>query len=135
MTEYTTDLNATAVYHHKQSSGTDQEPIACVSSYYDPTNATTAQNGGTDNLPWGPNGSNLPANPDLTTPAVSADRTMGLSILLPILVQVDSAIATHLTELKAQAKMMFPNGRIVNKSLQNALRKLNLVGHLQTLNH
>jgi len=37
--------------------GTDQEPIACVSSYYDPTNATTAQNGnyGTDNgLPWGP---------------------------------------------------------------------------------
>jgi len=124
-------MRATAVYHYKQSSGTTQTPIACVSSYYDPTNATTAQNGQyrtTNGLPGSSGGSNLPSNPD---PAITATAGSGRSnngVVYPAPYTSDasrfSAIATYLTELKAQAKMMFPNGRIVNEPLQKALQKL-----------
>jgi hypothetical protein len=34
-------MRATVVYHYAKDSDTDQEPIACISSYYDPTNETT----------------------------------------------------------------------------------------------
>jgi len=39
-------MRATAVYHYKQTgySQTAPTPIACVSSFYDPTNSTTAKN-------------------------------------------------------------------------------------------
>lgn len=39
-------MRATAVYHYKATSysQTSPTPIACVSSYYDPTNSTTAKN-------------------------------------------------------------------------------------------
>ncbi|BAT55240.1 unknown protein [Nostoc sp. NIES-3756] len=39
-------MRATAVYHYKPTdySQTSPTPIACVSSYYDPTNSTTAKN-------------------------------------------------------------------------------------------
>jgi hypothetical protein len=39
-------MRATAVYHYKSTgySQTSPTPIACVSSYYDPTNSTTAKN-------------------------------------------------------------------------------------------
>ncbi len=124
-------MRATAVYHYKQSSGTTQTPIACVSSYYDPTNATTAQNGQyrtTNGLPGGSGGSNLPPNPD---PAITATAGSGRSnngVVYPAPYTSDagrfSAIATYATELKAQAKMMFPSGRIVNEPLQKALQKL-----------
>ncbi len=60
-------MRATAVYHYKSSAGTSQLPMACVSSYYDPTNSTLAQNGkyGTANgFPWGTGGTNLPTNPN-----------------------------------------------------------------------
>lgn len=126
-------MRATAIYHYKQSSSSDQEPIACISSYYNPTNATTAQNGkyGTDNgLPWGSNGSNLPANPDIT--ALGGGKSNN-GVVYPAPYTGGGrggAIATYLTELKAQAKMMLPNGRIVNEPLQDALRKLNSSGAL-----
>ncbi|MEA5617081.1 hormogonium polysaccharide biosynthesis protein HpsA [Cronbergia sp. UHCC 0137] len=50
-------MRATAVYHYK-SSGYDETnptPIACISSFYDPTNATTAKN--QNGLPWNANAS------------------------------------------------------------------------------
>lgn len=39
-------MRATAVYHYKATSYDEKQPkpIACVSSYYDPTNSTTARN-------------------------------------------------------------------------------------------
>jgi hypothetical protein len=37
-------MRATVVYHYKNSADKDQQPIACISSYYDPTNAFTADN-------------------------------------------------------------------------------------------
>jgi len=130
-------MRATAIYHYTQSSGTNQTPIACISSYYDPTNATTAQNGkfGTDNgLPWGSGGSNLPPNPD---PTITVDAGSGRSnngVVYPPPYTNNgaraSAIAAYLTELKAQAKLMFPNGRVVNQPLQKALQKLGSSGTL-----
>jgi len=130
-------MRATAVYYYTQSSGTNQIPIACVSSYYDPTNATTAQNGkfGTDNgFPWGAGGTNLPPNPD---PAITADAGSGRSnngVVYPAPYTNDAArtgaIANYMTELKAQARLLFPNGRIVNAPLQQALQKLGSGGTL-----
>ncbi|MBV9389582.1 MAG: hormogonium polysaccharide biosynthesis protein HpsA [Chroococcidiopsidaceae cyanobacterium CP_BM_ER_R8_30] len=130
-------MRATAVYHYIKSSGTNQTPIACISSYYDPSNATTAQNGkfGTDNgLPWGAGGSNLPPNPD---PAITADVGSGRSnngVVYPAPYTSDAArtaaIATYMAELKTQAKLMFPNGRIVNEPLQKALQKVGSSGSL-----
>lgn len=126
-------MRATAVYHYKQSSGSNQVPIACVSSYYDATNETTAKNGkyGTDNgLPWGPNGTNLPANP--ANPGNGGRSNNGVVYPAPYTTDAGrgSAIATYLLELKAQAKMKFPSGRIVNEPLQNALKKLTSSGTL-----
>lgn len=130
-------MRATAVYQYTKSFGTNQTPIACISSYYDPTNVTTAQNGkfGTDNgLPWGNGGSSLPPNPD---PAITADVGSGRSnngVVYPPPYTSDAArtaaIATYMTELKAQARLMFPNGRIVNEPLQKALQKLGSSGSL-----
>ncbi|MBV8885598.1 MAG: hormogonium polysaccharide biosynthesis protein HpsA [Chroococcidiopsidaceae cyanobacterium CP_BM_RX_35] len=130
-------MRATAVYQYTKSSGTNQVPIACVSSYYDPSNATTAQNGkfGTDEgLPWGTGGSSLPPNPD---PAITADVGSGRSnngVVYPPPYTSDAArtaaTATYMTELKAQARLMFPNGRIVNEPLQKALQKLGSSGSL-----
>jgi type II secretory pathway pseudopilin PulG len=37
-------MRATVVYHYADNAGTDQTPIACISSYYDPTNQRTANN-------------------------------------------------------------------------------------------
>ena len=134
-------MRATAVYHYKQSSGINQTPIACVSSYYDPTNAATAQNGqyGTNNhFPWGSGGTNLPQNPDISptatvTPTAGSGRSNN-GVVYPAPYTSDaarsSAIATYRSELKAQAQMMFPNGRIVNEPLQKALRKLSSNGAL-----
>jgi hypothetical protein len=117
-------MRATAVYHYTQSTGVDQIPIACVSSYYDPTNKTTAKNGkyGTDNgYPWGANGNNLPYKYDRR-----GRSNNGVVYEAPYTSNNDRIreIGIYLLELRAQAKMMFPNGRIVNQPLQNALKKL-----------
>jgi hypothetical protein len=109
-------MRATAVYHYDNNAGTSQTPIACVSSYYDPTDSTTAQN--LDGLPYNdaPGGSSN--NGVVYPPGYTTDAGRF------------SAIATTLPELRAQAKLMFPNGRIVNEPLQQALQKLNISGRL-----
>jgi len=42
--------------------------------------------------------------------------------------------AAYLSELKTQAKLMFPNGRIVNQRLEQALQKVNASGQLADAN-
>jgi hypothetical protein len=127
-------MRATAVYHYANNAGISQTPIACVSSYYDPTDSTTAKNGkyGTSNgFPWGTSGTNLPYN----------NATGGRSnngVVYPAPYTSDSArftaIASYLAELKAQAKLMYPNGRIVSEPLQRAIKKINASGGLANTN-
>lgn len=112
-------MRATAVYHYANNSGTNQTPIACVSSYYDPTSATTAQNKVNIDGGYGVDTANGKSNNGVVyaTPYTSNAARL-------------SAIANYIPELKAQAKLMFPNGRIVNEPLQQALLKLNSSGGL-----
>jgi hypothetical protein len=97
-------MRATAVYHYadngidlnKTPIDIEQTPIACVSSYYDPTSATAASNNG--------NVFNFPPRPSVSA---SKDAT-GLFTGSP-------------TDLVEQANYVFPDGRFANKPLRDAL--------------
>ncbi|MBG1266588.1 hormogonium polysaccharide biosynthesis protein HpsA [Nostoc sp. WHI] len=97
-------MRATAVYHYKVDYGDDQEPIACVSSYYDPTTEDTRNNALA--LPWG-NVANGRSN-------------NGIVYNFP----GRTSFTTNKTLLQRQANLKFPNGRWVNKPLQEALGKI-----------
>ncbi|MBP5975514.1 hypothetical protein HW132_22955 [Brasilonema sp. CT11] len=117
-------MRATAVYHYQDDSynpkiPTDyQKPIACVSSYYNPTNSTTARN--QKDLP---DVSLRNTNRDLTgLPKISnnpGDSNNGV-------VYSASSLSTTGYEnvLNYQAQLKYPNGRLVNKPLQNAWKKI-----------
>jgi hypothetical protein len=112
-------MRATAVYHYKANAGIEQTPVACVSSYFDPTNSTTAKNKIDFDGGYGKDTTNGRSNNGVVYPppySSNADRF--------------TEIGTYLTELKAQAKLKFPNGRIVNEPLQKALQKLSTTGAL-----
>lgn len=82
-------MRATVVYQYENG----EAPLACVSSYYDPTDFFTADN---DN--------GISNNGISYAPPASADLS-------------------QIERLRRQAKMVFPDGRWVNKPLYNALRK------------
>jgi hypothetical protein len=95
-------MRATAIYHYKDPSYTDNNyinrtPTACISSYYDPSNETTASNSDNGNVYDSPYSSD---NGRLT------------------------AVSTYRNQLNRQARLVFPNGRIVNQPLRNALAKI-----------
>ncbi|AFY54113.1 hypothetical protein Riv7116_1553 [Rivularia sp. PCC 7116] len=104
-------MRATAVYHYKDNNGEDQTPIACVSSYYDPTNSTTAQNNRTVRGFWqNPDaapGANGKSNNGITYTSYSGSRA--------------AAISRNRRQLDAQARLVFPNGRFVNEPLRDAM--------------
>ncbi len=100
-------MRATAVYHYKVDYGTDQEPIACVSSYYDPSNETTAKNKVNQNGGYGVD----------TTDGRSNN---GVVYNFP----GRTSFTTNKTRLQLQGNLKFPNGRWVNKPLQDALAKI-----------
>ncbi|RUS92687.1 hypothetical protein DSM106972_098350 [Dulcicalothrix desertica PCC 7102] len=112
-------MRATAVYHYKGGTATaslenvDRTPIACVSSYYDPTNETTARNGNY-------NGSPLPVNYN-----ANGKSNNGVAYTFP----GRSINATTLNTLKRQSRLVFPNGRIVNEPLRNAIEKYSRNGN------
>lgn len=89
-------MRATAVYHYK--SGSD-EPIACVSSYYDPTDPYTAQN----------NPSNAPTA-GMSNNGISYGPPTGGRAVNP--------------KLRRQSRMVFPDGRWANKPLYDAIANL-----------
>ncbi|MFB2772964.1 hormogonium polysaccharide biosynthesis protein HpsA [Pelatocladus sp. BLCC-F211] len=103
-------MRATAVYHYKDNSGTAQTPIACVSSYYDPTDATTNKNktaiNGSTNLPW--------------NAAAGGKSNNGIVYAYP----GRDSFTTYKTRLELQANLKFPNGRWVNQPLKDALAKI-----------
>jgi hypothetical protein len=107
-------MRATAVYHYKDNHGKDQTPIACISSYYDPTNSITAQNNATANNSW--------VNPD-AAPGVDGKSNNG--VVYPSYGGGRSnAISTYRTELDNQARLVYPNGRFVNEPLRKAMSKV-----------
>ncbi|MBW4668688.1 MAG: hormogonium polysaccharide biosynthesis protein HpsA [Cyanomargarita calcarea GSE-NOS-MK-12-04C] len=106
-------MRATAVYHYVDNFGNAQTPIACVSSYYDPTSAITAQNA-TD-LP-------ASANPEVATTTLGKSNN-GVVYPPPYTSDTDrkTAITTYSKQLKQQARLVFPDGRFVNEPLRHAL--------------
>ncbi|OUL19851.1 hypothetical protein BV378_32060 [Nostoc sp. RF31YmG] len=119
-------MRATAVYHYQDSSydpntpGTYQTPIACVSSYYDPSNATTAKNqvGLPDFSPFPASGRALTG---LSTIAAGNGGNSNNGVVYPA-----SSLSTtgYEAALNYQAALKYPNGRWVNQPLKDALTKI-----------
>lgn len=170
-------MRATAVYHYRESSypnssGTvttypdplslAQKPIACVSSYYNPTTSTTAKNRATL-----PDGSTTPSwtfdRPELTisssaTPAPNGLSNNGISYGVPSEAETPAASLAGITydtatgvfttptpvkptetgslpaKLNYQANLIFPDGRFVNEPLRKAMKQL-VAGRPLTLAH
>ncbi len=103
-------MRATAVYHYKVQSGTAQEPIACVSSYYDPTNVNTKLN--PTGSPWNaaPSGVTGKSNNGIVYDYPTAGRSTFFN---------NSKVL-----LQKQAGLKFINGRFVNERLKSALSKI-----------
>jgi len=119
-------MRATAVYHYRSDPNKNPikpntpvrriRPIACISSFYDPTNSETARN--KSPLP-DVSGRPLPL-PSPLTPYVVATRPRansnnGITYRPP-------ANPTP-AQLRTQAEMVYPNGRPVNQLLLNAVNK------------
>ncbi|MEH2385196.1 MAG: hormogonium polysaccharide biosynthesis protein HpsA [Nostoc sp.] len=108
-------MRATAVYHYNIASYNQDTPapIACVSSYYDPTNSTTARNktGLADVSPI-----NFP-NLDGTN---NGNSNNGIVYNLP---DFTASETTYANVLSYQKNLKYPNGRWVNQLLQDALAK------------
>ncbi|NES65327.1 MAG: hypothetical protein F6K24_08735, partial [Okeania sp. SIO2D1] len=133
-------MRATAVYHYAQSgidedtTGDDlnQEPIACVSSYYDPSDEISSKNRATyagknlaglkdyygDDIPSDELGK---SNNGIVYGKPTIIRAAGISVTLDAATKQLSGTPTELVE---QANMVFPDGRFANKPLRDALIKL-----------
>ncbi|MEH2297120.1 hormogonium polysaccharide biosynthesis protein HpsA [Nostoc sp.] len=97
-------MRATAVYHYQANNynATTPKPIACISSFYDPTNSTTAKNL-----------ASLPYN-NIT----GGNSHNGIVYAAPT-----KAVSDYSALLNYQANLMYPNGRLVNEVLKTALPK------------
>ncbi|MEQ9355669.1 hormogonium polysaccharide biosynthesis protein HpsA [Coleofasciculus chthonoplastes] len=145
-------MRATAVYHYRDDDGDNQgdyqEPIACVSSYYDPSTPTTAINRvGLPNISL----RNRPPEPprpfpinnvvagglsnngvSYPPPTTASSLSFGQSIpgypgggagagVFPT--PNPPGTGSLGTQLAYQANLVFPNGRLVNQPLHDALVK------------
>ncbi|MGJ5676631.1 MAG: hormogonium polysaccharide biosynthesis protein HpsA [Nostochopsis sp.] len=128
-------MRATAVYHYNkdpydpQNSDNYQKPVACVSSYYNPTDSTTTADGYDPNDPTKAGLSNNGFSYEVPE-TTSADITRGLTTNSDGLFTTTAAAndvtdaAVDLEErLKYQANLVFPNGQFVNPLLRQALKK------------
>jgi hypothetical protein len=107
-------MRATAVYHYTHAQG--KSPIACVSSYYDPTDENTARN---------------TFFPSAQLPDVSGDPSLGKrTVANESLYRSNNGVTyppPSITEgsvrplLNYQTQLVYPNGRPVNQQLKNAL--------------
>lgn len=133
-------MRATAVYHYADNPYDptqpvpDQTPIACISSYYDPSTSSTARNFGIGTTLPDVSGDFLPGT---TTLAGVRDLRIGSNNGVvygrpttprPTAASVPNVTTNLLggasqTELEKQANYVFPNGRFANEPLRNALLK------------
>ncbi len=130
-------MRATAVYHYNNNAYAPQAatpeyyqtPIACVSSYYNPTNETTATTNTYDPL----DAATVAASNNgiayefsgTTAEEVTRGQTLtnGLFTTASNADDVANSSVTLLDRLKYQANLAFPNGRFVNPLLRQALAK------------
>ncbi|AVH66826.1 hormogonium polysaccharide biosynthesis protein HpsA [Nostoc sp. 'Peltigera membranacea cyanobiont' N6] len=110
-------MRATAVYHYQASgySQTSPTPIACISSYYDPTNTTTAHN--LNSLPSAT--IPLPA----TTAFIYDQAANGLSNNGIVYPAPTKTVSDYQYLLNYEASLKYLNGRTVNEVLKNSLAK------------
>ncbi|MFM2062088.1 MAG: hypothetical protein RLZZ507_1758 [Cyanobacteriota bacterium] len=104
-------MRATVVYHYKSAhySQSNPTPIACISSFYIPTNSNTAKN--------------ISTLPD----AVGIEKDInGLSNNGIVYPPPNKTVSSYANLLNYQANLQYPNGRWVNEPLRNALGKTNL---------
>ncbi len=119
-------MRASVVYHYSSDfydppTDTNQQPIACVSSYYDPTNRITAKNIvnvdgglGIDTTNGKSNNGVAYPKPKTARPtAASYSSTTGLY-----------TVTGGAAELGNQANYVFPDGRFANSALRDALQTL-----------
>jgi hypothetical protein len=124
-------MRATAVYHYVDSSlnpgdtPDKQQPIACVSSYYDPTNKDTARN--PQGLPDVSGGISTTGDGkieklfDGTTPP--AQPAVGVARSNNGVVYPFPGRSGYERILLRQAQLAFPDGRAANQPLRTALSK------------
>lgn len=113
-------MRATAVYHYTENDG--QTPIACVSSFYDPTTSETARNratdfGGTDISVSQYDVSGISAGSTGVRNA-NANSLNGITYASP-----SGNYTSRQTDLEKQADLFYPNGRFVNPQLKAAVDK------------
>ena len=121
LNEYTPYLRmrATAVYHYNIASYNQDTPapIACVSSYYDPTNATSSKN-----RVGLPNASPIGSDPS-TNVATGNGGNSNNGVVYDVPTSLTTSETTYANILTYQKNLKYPNGRLVNQVLQNALAK------------
>jgi hypothetical protein len=122
-------MRASAVYHYANSGFSsdakviDQTPYACVSSYYDPSTASTARN--IISLP-----NDVSGDPTVGERQAFIGSNNGISYAPPIRTRPGSASAPDArglltggdSVLDAQANIVFPDGRFANGPLRTALQ-------------
>ncbi|MEH2401143.1 hormogonium polysaccharide biosynthesis protein HpsA [Nostoc sp.] len=113
LTPYTPYLRmrATAVYHYQASgyNALTPTPIACISSFYDPTSSTTAKN--LNSLPS--------ATGFIYDKATDGRSHNGIVYTAPT-----KTVSDYSDLLDYQASLRYPNGRFVNEVLSKALSKI-----------
>ncbi|MBD2577104.1 hormogonium polysaccharide biosynthesis protein HpsA [Oscillatoria sp. FACHB-1406] len=115
-------MRASAVYHYTYRNG--EEPIACVSSYYDPTDSNTAQNRADANVSGGL--AYFPISASDTVNKYNVDGTADGQSNNGITYGVgrtSSGTGQNDADLLQQAELVYPNGRLVNPLLRQALSK------------
>jgi hypothetical protein len=115
-------MRATAVYHYtNQTAGAPPaRPIACVSSYYDPTSKETAKN--QVGLP--------PVNINRDPGDTTGNGNSNNGIVYPAPTKTAS---DYTAVLDYQAQLKYPNGRWVNEPLKNALAGGNYLADLSAI--
>ncbi|MEP6490563.1 hormogonium polysaccharide biosynthesis protein HpsA [Microcoleus vaginatus] len=126
-------MRATVVYHYAQASSPpvakgefNDTPVACVSSYYDPSTASTALN--LSGL-----GQNVSGTPPLGFAGTQVGSNNGIVYASPGVAARPGGTATVAgngllsgsgdAKLDAQANLVFPDGRFANKPLRDALQE------------
>jgi hypothetical protein len=129
-------MRATAIYHYAnntsdQTAKLADTPLACVSSYYDPSYRYTKNIGGTNTLfdsslnrpglALDPNDNGKSNNGIVYGPPRA--RPGGATLTLLTEPSLDPVGAADADKLNYQASIVFPDGRFVNETLRKALQE------------
>lgn len=131
-------MRASAIYHYADNTS-DQNakladtPLACVSSYYDPSYRYRKTISGVDTLfdsslnrPGLPSGSNANGKSNNGIVYGAPEARPGATLTTALLTDPSSLTPAGTTEnrLNYQASLVFPEGRFVNENLRKALQKV-----------